>query len=153
MYKKTLFTVLIVIGLLIHTGFSVDKSLASQNNQAYWPTKEWRTSTPEKQGVNSSELEKMDDYILKNCPLLRSVLVTRNGYIVFEKYYSGDKNHLNPLYSATKSITSILIGIALKQKHIKSIDQKMFKFLRLSGNVNRKLTTCDNRILTTLKKV
>ena len=129
MYKKTLFTYLIVIGLLIHTGFRVDKSFAGHGNQEYWPTKEWRTSTPESQGMDSTQLKKMNDFLENECRMIRSVLVVRNGYVVFEKYYNGGEvNIAQPIYSATKSIVSALIGIALDKGYIKNIDQKMITF-------------------------
>ena len=126
LHKKTFVMFLIVIGLLI--GFRVDKSFAGQVNQKYWPTKEWRTSTPEAQDMDSTQLGKMNNYIENKCPLVRSVLVIRKGYIVFEKYYIGDANSTHHIYSGTKSIISALIGIALDKGYIKSIDQKMVTF-------------------------
>ena len=126
MHKKAFVMFLIVIGLLI--GFSVDQSFAGQVNQKYWPTKEWRTSTPEAQDMDSTQLGKMNNYLENKCPLVRSVLVIRNGYIVFENYYIGDANTTHRIYSVTKSITSALIGIALDKGYIKSLDQKMVTF-------------------------
>lgn len=73
---------------------------------------------------------------------IHSILVVRNGKLVFEKYYSGAKfnlgqytgeygynmNDLHVLCSATKSFTSALLGIAMDLGYIQSVDQKVFDF-------------------------
>ncbi len=96
-----------------------------EDRREYWPTKQWRTSTPEKQGMDSDQLRQISKY---NPRELSSVLIARNGYLVLEEYYSGDENDLRILWSATKSVISALVGIALKEGYIKSIDQKMVAF-------------------------
>ena len=55
-------------------------------------------------------------------PLLSSVIV-RNGYIVDEYYKDGyDENSVFVLNSASKSVTSALIGIAVDMGLIESVD-------------------------------
>ena len=126
LHKKTITIFFVVIGLLI--GFRVERSSAGQVNPKYWPTKEWRTSTPESQDMDSTQLEKMNNYFKNNCPLVRSAIVIRRGNIVFEKYYMGGPNWIQPLHSVTKSVISALIGIALDKSYIRDIDQKMVSF-------------------------
>jgi len=109
--------------------FLAENAFCEQSQKReYWPTKEWKTSTPEEQKMDSTKLEQINTYVEENCPKLRSILISRNGYIVFEKYYAGDANYANDIDAATQSITSALIGIALGQGHIKNIDQKMYTF-------------------------
>ena len=126
LYKKTIFMFFIAIGLLI--GLIVDKSIADQVNPKYWPTKDWRTSTPEAQGIDSKKLEEMDNFLENECSMMGSVLIIRNGFIVFEKYYNGNESLAYGVYSVTKSIISALIGIALDKDYIKSVDQKIVIF-------------------------
>jgi CubicO group peptidase (beta-lactamase class C family) len=60
---------------------------------------------------------------------LHSFLVVRHGYIVFEYYadtYDQDTQH--NLYSVTKSVTSTLVGIALDQGKLESVDQTALSF-------------------------
>jgi len=46
-----------------------------------------------------------------------------------EEYFSGyERDDIHPVYSVTKSITSALIGIALKQGKINSLDAKLLEF-------------------------
>lgn len=62
---------------------------------------------------------------------LHSILVMRKGKMVWEKYfhhYTRDKVH--DIRSATKSITSLLIGIAVDQGKIRSIEDAMMPYLR-----------------------
>ena len=103
-------------------------SYSKEDGKDYWPTKEWKVSSPEEQAVDSKKLEEMNKYVLEKCPNVTSLLLVRNGYIVFEKYYQGDKESEHSVYSATKSVVSALIGIALNKGYIKNIDQKMYEF-------------------------
>ncbi|MGD9091718.1 MAG: serine hydrolase, partial [Anaerolineales bacterium] len=96
----------------------------------YWPTEGWRTTTPEEQRIDSVKLEKMMGDIEKNNYAIESVIIVRNGYIVLEGYpnpeYGPNDRHV--LWSATKSVTSALIGIAIKEGFIDSINQTMVDF-------------------------
>jgi CubicO group peptidase (beta-lactamase class C family) len=61
---------------------------------------------------------------------LRSMLIMRRGKLVLEAYWNGyDKNAQQDLRSATKSITSLLVGIAIDQKFIKGIDEPLRAYL------------------------
>ncbi|MGD2270745.1 MAG: hypothetical protein PVI06_10145, partial [Desulfobacterales bacterium] len=78
----------------------------------YWPTKGWKISTPEYQGMSSEILVKLFEDIENRNLDIDSLMVVRNGYIVVE----ANKRHfetLYPIYSSTKSFTSAVIGIAL----------------------------------------
>lgn len=93
----------------------------------YWPTKDWKFSTPEKQGMSSKALIKIFEEIEKSDIEVDSLLVVRNGYIVVE----ANKLHfetLYPIYSSTKSFTSAIIGIALRKGHLLSVDQTIAEF-------------------------
>ncbi|MEJ2504696.1 MAG: serine hydrolase [Ignavibacteriaceae bacterium] len=60
---------------------------------------------------------------------VHSVLIAKNGKLVFEKYFDGFFiNDLNSLQSCTKSIGSLLIGIAIDKGFIKNVDEKVLDF-------------------------
>ena len=61
---------------------------------------------------------------------ISSVLIAKNGQIIFEKYFSGTVDDLRNTRSATKSVTSILIGIAIDRKEIHSVDVPMMKHIK-----------------------
>lgn len=62
---------------------------------------------------------------------ITSVLVAHNSKLVFEKYYSeSDSTTLHNTRSATKSIATLLTGIAIDQGHIKSEQDKILTYLQ-----------------------
>ena len=57
------------------------------------------------------------------------IIIQKNGTILYEKYFDGHKEtDTIHVFSVTKSITSILIGMAIDQGYIKSVDQKVLEF-------------------------
>lgn len=67
--------------------------------------------------------------IQSELPHVYSLLVIRNGAIVFEKYYQGhSKRTLFDVRSITKSFISALIGIAVADKNIVNLDQTILSY-------------------------
>lgn len=67
--------------------------------------------------------------IRRELPNVYSLLVVRNGVIVFEQYYQGHSaSSLFDVRSVTKSFISALIGIALAEKQIVNLDQKIVSY-------------------------
>ena len=90
---------------------------------------DWKLSFPTEQGLDSIILMKLDSRIENELPHFRSLLIARNGYLIFEKYYHGaSANEFQNLHSVTKSITSALIGIALNEGYITSLDDKVIDY-------------------------
>jgi CubicO group peptidase (beta-lactamase class C family) len=122
---------------------------------AYWPAYEWRTSQPYEQGMDSAILTRAYDYLRLNYPALREITIVRNGYVVFKQQNLAARESLASLLfrrllarwgrqfkapsemwvdhlqdrwnirSATKSITSIVVGIALGEGVIGGLDHKL----------------------------
>ncbi len=91
---------------------------------AYWPTREWRLSTPEEQGMDGERLAQALEAVRAQNLEMHSLLVIRHGYIVSETYFSPhDQNTRHEIYSCTKSIVSTLVGIAVDQGAIDRLDQ------------------------------
>lgn len=95
----------------------------------YWPVKDWRSLSPEAQGMDSALLVQMFETIQKDDLRLHSLLIVRNGYLVTEAYWPpygpGDKHSVE---SITKSVVGTLVGIAIDQGKITGVDQKMIDF-------------------------
>ncbi len=88
--------------------------------RAYWPTEDWRLADAT-EGLDSAGAAEVERYLFTRTgdDLDRKgirtdgVVVVRGGKIVFEKYargYTQDTPHL--IWSAAKSMTSALVGIA-----------------------------------------
>ncbi|MHA1309180.1 MAG: serine hydrolase domain-containing protein, partial [Candidatus Heimdallarchaeota archaeon] len=85
------------------------------NEPVYWPTTGWLTSTPEEENMTTAFLDDMLQYIDDEGYSLDSILLIRNGYLVFEEYYNGwNDSTYHDVYSITKSVISCLIGIAIE---------------------------------------
>lgn len=103
----------------------------------------WPVATPESVGLSSAAL----------CPMVKwltdwkegnvhAVLVARHGKLVFEHYFTGTDERLgrelgevafgpetrHDERSVTKSITDLVVGIAIDRGWIKSIDQSVMSF-------------------------
>jgi CubicO group peptidase (beta-lactamase class C family) len=94
----------------------------------YWPTDGWRHAAPEEMGMDGSLLQDMVDDIKSRPSSIQvdSVVVVKNGYIVFEEYfndYTEDTPHI--IYSCTKSVVSTIFGIAHENGAIPSLDTKL----------------------------
>ena len=90
---------------------------------------EWPSSSPEKQGMDSAIFEDLRQVLKKDLTYVRSVLIIRNGHLVFE-YYGKDlgSEDMPPVFSVSKSVTSALIGVALQKGLIRSVDQPLSDF-------------------------
>ncbi|MDR9852450.1 serine hydrolase [Paenibacillus sp. VCA1] len=82
-------------------------------------------------GRNACLLDQADAKIIEAFPKMRSFLVTRSGKLVYEKYYNGHAaESLNDLRSATKSFTSVLIGIASGHGLLPGLDEPLLGLIR-----------------------
>lgn len=89
----------------------------------------WAISSPKEQQMNTSILSQLDKHIIDGLPHLQCLLIARHGKLVFEQYYhGGSKTEMHNMQSITKSITSALVGIALKKNYLKSKGQKIIDF-------------------------
>ena len=96
---------------------------------AVWPTNGWRSSAPEEQGIDSETLADMMEVIQERDHNLDSLTIARNGYVVTDAYFypfTRDTKHI--IHSCTKSIVSALIGIAIENGYIESVDQSVLSF-------------------------
>ena len=78
--------------------------------------------------MNSKYFDSLQKHVNEDLPHLRSVLVIRHGYIVFDETFQGTPNDERNVFSVTKSVISALIGIALREGFLKSLEQKVADF-------------------------
>lgn len=96
-----------------------------------WNYEALETVTPESQGIDSRHLLELLDEIEQNDKYqIDGITIVRNGYKIFDIYKSPfTKDSLHDIYSSTKSITSLLIGIAIDKGFIKSVDDLIIDYL------------------------
>jgi CubicO group peptidase (beta-lactamase class C family) len=62
-------------------------------------------------------------------PDLKGVVVLRDGTVVAERYYNGETSEtLHDIRSAGKSITALLVGIAIDRRRIASVDDPVARY-------------------------
>jgi CubicO group peptidase (beta-lactamase class C family) len=117
---------ILILSILVACGPSKE----DLNSVDYTPLvrEDWPVSTPEEQGLDSRLVAEM--YLnAAELETLYSLLVIKNGYLVAEDYFNeGSVDQKDRLQSVTKSYTSALVGIALEQGCLSSVDQKMLDF-------------------------
>jgi len=81
------------------------------------------------QGVDAGRLRAASD-VLAASPYTRFLLVERNGVLVMEDYFNGTApTSPHDVRSVTKTVTSILIGIAIDLGLIRSVDETVGDYL------------------------
>ena len=103
----------------------------------------WSIATPEDVGFDPAALCQWSERrIATPRDNIHAILVVRQGTLVFEHYYRGDderggrplgqvtydRTMLHDMRSVSKTVTSLLVGIALEQQKLASLDQPIFDF-------------------------
>jgi len=118
--------VIMVLSILAGCGPSTE--VLEAVNYTPLPGDDWEVSTPAEQGLDPMLVAEMY-YNAAELETIYSLLVIKNGHLIAEKYFNeGSVEQKDRLQSATKSYTSALVGIALEQGYLSSVDQKMLDF-------------------------
>ena len=115
--------ILAMVCFMLSCGDAIRDTIQPQEMDDGWPV-----SSPERQGVDPEKIEvayreagRLDNIF--------SLLVVKNGFLIAEKYFNGqDISRANATASVTKSFTSALAGIALREGVLTDLDQKLANF-------------------------
>ncbi len=122
--------ILVAVALLLLTGCAAGPTADELAAVDYTPVSgnEWEVSTPEAQDLDPELVTELY-YNAAQLETIYSLLVFKNGYLVAEDYFNiGSPGLQVNIHSATKSFTSALVGIALEEGCLNSVDQKMMEF-------------------------
>jgi len=107
----------------------------------------WRTASVSSVGMNEQLLVDLAQRVREGrYGEVHSIVIIKEGRLVFEEYWPGhdfgyaspnyhgalvrfDRNVRHNTHSATKSVASALVGIALDQGFIGSVDESVFRYL------------------------
>lgn len=91
----------------------------------------WITGNIKDANIDEIELKKLIDSVNAKALInTHSILIAKENKLVFEAYFDGfNANIPHDLRSASKSISSAIIGIAIDDKIIKSVDEKLYDFI------------------------
>ena len=114
--------------LLILSACGSCNSNLDQVDYTALPGDDWKVSTPAEQGLDPKLVANLYANAGK-VETLQALLVIKNGFLIAEGYFNGGSiEQKNRIQSVTKSYTSALVGIALDQGYLESVDQKMVEF-------------------------
>jgi CubicO group peptidase (beta-lactamase class C family) len=126
--KKSFLYLFFGLFLQIFLFTSVVSCLVSTNSAQeltkHWPTNEWKHITPKECGLNPIYLDQFTAFIENgSIPAYSVVIANTEGYIFYEYHlHYFDENKTYQIYSVTKSIIGLLIGIAIDKGFIESVD-------------------------------
>jgi CubicO group peptidase (beta-lactamase class C family) len=81
-------------------------------------------------GMSSKPLQDLETAVRSgDFKKIGSVLIARDGKLVYERYFDSGANALRDTRSATKSITGILLGIAISENKLSGVDARVLQLL------------------------
>jgi CubicO group peptidase (beta-lactamase class C family) len=93
------------------------------------PGRDWEVQSPEEQGLDPALLDEARTYAFSPGMNTQAVVVVHGGVIVAEWYAEvADKDSWAASWSVAKSFTSALIGIAIADGLIPSVDEPMITY-------------------------
>lgn len=79
--------------------------------------------------MNEKQIIELNSKIEKEYKNITGIVVMKDAELIYENYFNKcDAYSKLHVYSVTKSIISILIGIAIDKGYIRSIDEKIISF-------------------------
>ena len=142
-----IFSLAIIIGYTNATISSPESNTTSKLERPKQTNDGWETTSLQEADIDSAMILKVLGKIHSNTyENIHSLLIVKNGYLAFEKYFPGyafkydasrfrgkltdyDANTLHNMASVTKSITGLLVGISLDQGIINDVNDKVIDYL------------------------
>ncbi|MDQ3512276.1 MAG: serine hydrolase, partial [Chloroflexota bacterium] len=123
MFRMLLLTLAFALAAL--PGLAVAQSgTATATAEPSRPSQPWPEADPAEEGMDASLLDQAGERADAELPDISALVVARGGSLVYERYYGGQEadEPIN-VRSVTKSVVSTLIGIALADGDLESLDQ------------------------------
>ncbi len=101
----------------------------------------WEVGLLDKEGLDKGKITEMIDRIFEGSyGDIHDILIVKNNKIVLEEYFRGEgkiysefienlfRDKIHHLGSATKSVLSLIVGIAIQEGFIKDVDEPVYDF-------------------------
>jgi CubicO group peptidase (beta-lactamase class C family) len=128
--KRRLKGMLIYLGLLTAVTSGILFISANFGDQrVHIEKKQWNPAEAVDQGFNPKRLKEAAEYIETRLPVVRSMIIIRNGKTVHEKYYwKGGPQEKDYLHSLNGPVLHALIGIAIEKGMLTGPAQPLVDF-------------------------
>jgi CubicO group peptidase (beta-lactamase class C family) len=105
-------------------------AVRAQTDKAHTNQDGWIQTSPAAAGLSETKLSAMSAALRSDqFKKIGSVVIARHGKLGFEDYVEGDADTLRDTRSATKSITDVLLGIALQEGKVSAVDAEVLGLL------------------------
>jgi CubicO group peptidase (beta-lactamase class C family) len=140
---------IITLGLFILVILTLHFSAFAQSNRL---SETFPSGIPEQHGVNSIVLDSMMQFIKQTNQNIHHLTIIRNKQTMLDvDVYPYSSKYLHDIASVTKSITSLLIGIAIDKGFIKDENEPVLKFFSDINPPNPLLAGLTVRHLLTMR--
>jgi CubicO group peptidase (beta-lactamase class C family) len=108
----------------VPTPWEIQPAPSIDDGTSYWPGTQWRTALPAQVQMDSAAMATLSrDLRGRRWPTVRSLLVVRRGYLVFNEYLDdATPQEIQRLRSATTTVTGLLVGIAVREGKLRPSD-------------------------------
>jgi CubicO group peptidase (beta-lactamase class C family) len=138
--QRKIFSLRVLFIFFFATGFALspgDPCFGISNSDYFYriPAKAgdgWETAAIDEVNMDAEKLFGLVRHIRKdNYKNIYSLLLVKDGKLVLEEYFNGrHREELHQIRSATKSIGSMLTGIAIDHQFIKGADEKILPYFK-----------------------
>ncbi|MBX3277632.1 MAG: serine hydrolase [Acidobacteria bacterium] len=110
-------------------GFIAGPSLFAVAQKTYYPRgRDWETRTPKDAGMDAAAIGEAVRYAAEHNST--GLVIVRGGRLVAEHYWrEWTQETAQPIFSSSKSVTATLVGMAIEDGLVKSVDQSASAFV------------------------
>ena len=98
---------------------------------SYWPDAAWRTARPAAVSVDENAINGLLSRLSSgSLGAEHSIVIVRKGYVIADRYFAGyTADSIHTEQSVTKSVTSLITGIAIARGDVRGVDQPLVELL------------------------
>jgi CubicO group peptidase (beta-lactamase class C family) len=99
--------------------------------ESYWPDASWRTARPAAVSVDENAINGLLSRLSSgSLGPEHSIVIVRKGYVIADRYFAGwTADSIHTEQSVTKSVTSLIAGIAIARGDVRGVDQPLVELL------------------------
>ena len=99
--------------------------------ESYWPDATWRTARPAAVSVDENAITGLLSRLNSgSLGAEHSIVIVRKGYVIADRYFAGwTADSIHTEQSVTKSVASLITGIAIARGDLRGVDQPLVELL------------------------
>jgi CubicO group peptidase (beta-lactamase class C family) len=99
--------------------------------ESYWPDASWRTARPAAVSIDENAINGLLTWLGSgSLGAEHAIVIVRKGYVIADAYFAGwTADSIHTEQSVTKSVTSLVTGIAIARGDVRGVDQPLVELL------------------------